>query len=323
MQITIVKADAQNWVNGRVEGREEPLFHHLVECLVPTATVMNQMVAEEMVRITGPVKNDWDKTHPEDRFEYRMESGQSIIYDFKKTVHYAKEKVVRITEMLAGEKTVPKPDGKKMEKEKIWVTRRRNREDTRHEIECPMFTTTSMPINQSTGGEFLHRNSVSLMANMTEKIKGNSGNNQQLFSRYLTSEAMTGYQPAGPSSETDTGEKIVIEGPPAKILMAPKTGPRVMVSRIDPEKVKLLGIEKLNPNRERRVILPPDHYRSRPKTFKRDFLEKGESFTKQLLGKDDKTTKVREDEEACVKRQRYSNLDQNTIEISMDVQMYR
>lgn len=129
MQLTFFKENAQRWANGRVETFRQPvLFEHIVECLVPTAVIMNQRVAEKLTRMAAPVQHSWTLTPPEDTFEYRTDTGLIYFYDWSECIEYSSERVMRQTEIMLNEKMVENPMGKDLGGKSVRVCRKRRRQ---------------------------------------------------------------------------------------------------------------------------------------------------------------------------------------------------
>lgn len=270
------------------------MHQHLVECLAPTNVICNQKMAEYMVRISGPVENCWNSTKVADKFTYTMVSGEKIIYDFDKVVNFAAERTMKVKEILVTEQMLEIAKGTREKMENIRVIRTMQRERGEHAETVPVFHSTSMNTNLSTGGEFCNRNTTTLLTEATKKIKQMLQERKPIMAKYLTTESTLGLAFGRGDERTSPNQVVKITGLTPKILMVPKTANKVWVDNIDPEVVRQLGRNKLlnsrNLNRLENQGEVPTRYQ--PKTFKRSQNELGQGFANQLAQKNDRTTKT-------------------------------
>ena len=192
VQVTIIGNNIQTRVNGTTRhGPGAFLFDHLVEGLCPTNLVMSQKIGEYLVRMTGPVAAQ-ESTIMENRFEYRMENRRSITYDYSRVGNYCKERMMKMREIFTSERFVNEPTGNPQGSTEMAIIRTIKRKEIRRTVNTPIFASTSMSTNISTGGEYLSRSSMVLMSTMTQRIVLAIKKKEQLFSRFMTTANIAG-----------------------------------------------------------------------------------------------------------------------------------
>ena len=192
VQVTIVGNRINEKVNGESQFEDLPLFPHIVEGLLPTTAVLNQKLGEYLTRMSGPVENNWSDTNPAHRFQYKLESGQGIVYDYTKVCDFSKERMMKARAVLAKEQIVEIAKGGAQGLERIQACRRKNRVTENVRVYVPIFNSLSMSTNKTTGGEFVYMDSISLLTGWVNRIKHAIIDNKQLFSRYISTKLITG-----------------------------------------------------------------------------------------------------------------------------------
>ena len=178
-------------VNGEPGKWEKPLFPHLIEALVPTNVVMNQRIAEYMVRTTGPVISDAN-TEKRDEFAYTLQNGKQLVYDYRLVCDYVAERAMKFRAVLVGERV---PQENLLEEDRmdnIRVIRTEKRQKNEFASQIPIYTSSSMNANLAAGGVFINRSSVALMAKFTRQIQQMLLARKPILSKYLTTKTIVG-----------------------------------------------------------------------------------------------------------------------------------